>query len=252
MEDRERVDVTEKQKLKYITMKAIFEAIELSIKTGASLTTIEDLLCYARRMYCRGKEIDEEDHPMKFHWPKDWEQAKIFLSDSGYEDATEYFICLNATHKRPWNIMESAFEKCRYCGEAGAIKYYYLGLYGKVKLWTSDKDMCAKMTAHWSGKEHWLNGSVHGWEIKKEVWDGARFSEFSWFWNPDESWCLPARCIKQGSKKSSEEVLQAPAQRDGRRELLYCGGCCTRFLYQPVYVTGDPRNIAYINIGKYY
>lgn len=132
-------------------------------------------------MYCRGKEIDEEDHPMKLHWPKDWEQAKIFLSDSGYEDATEYFICLNATHKRHWDIMESAFEKCRYCGEAGAINYYYLGLYGKVKLWTSDKDMCAKMTAHWSGKEHWLNGSGHGWEIKKEVWDGARFSEFSWF-----------------------------------------------------------------------
>jgi len=153
VEDRERVDVTEKQKLKYTIVKAIFKAIELSIKTGASLTTIEDLLCYARRMYCRGKEIDEGDHPMKLCWPEDWEQAKIFLSNSGYEDATEYFICLNATHKRHWDIM----EKCRYCGEAGAIKYYYLGLYGKVKLWTSDKDMCAKMTAHWSGKEHWPN-----------------------------------------------------------------------------------------------
>ena len=42
-------------------MKCIFEASELSVTTGSSLCTIEDLRCYARRMYCRGKEI-EEDH----------------------------------------------------------------------------------------------------------------------------------------------------------------------------------------------
>ena len=75
---------TEEQNLKYAIVKSIFETIELSTKTGASLATIVDLLCFARRMYCRGKGIDENDHPMKCSWPKDWEEAKKYLKDVGY------------------------------------------------------------------------------------------------------------------------------------------------------------------------
>lgn len=40
-------------------------------------------------------------------------------------------------------------------------------------------------------KDHWFyeNSSEDwGWEIKKELWNGKRFSQLSWFWNPDESW----------------------------------------------------------------
>ena len=36
---------TEDQKLKYAIVKCIFEAIELSVRTGSSLHTVEDLLC---------------------------------------------------------------------------------------------------------------------------------------------------------------------------------------------------------------
>ena len=46
-------------------------------------------------------------------------------------------------------------------------------------------------------KDHWFyeNSSEDwGWEIKKELWDGKRFSQLSWFWNPDESWTLPVFC----------------------------------------------------------
>ena len=126
-------------------------------------------------------------------------------------------------------------------------KYYYLGLDSKVKQGTADPDMCSKMTAHWSEKEHWINGNGDGWKIKKEVWDGARFAELAWFWDPDKSWCLPARCAREGCKNvySADEVLQATAQPNGKRE-LYCECCCTTFLHQPVFVKGDPRNIAYI------
>ena len=235
---------TEDQKLKYAIVKGIFEAIELGAKTGASLATFTDLLCYARRMYCRGKDIDEDDHKMKCSWPKDWEEAKKYLKDKGYEDAHEYFVCLSATHKQHWDIMQSATEKCRFCGEVGTIKYYYLGLHGKVRQWTADPDMCSKMTAHWLGKEHWMNGN--GWEIKKEVWDGARFAELAWFWDPARSWCLPTRCKRDGCKNvfSAADVLQAPTLPDGNQE-LYCENCCTKF-HRPVFVNGDPRNIAYI------
>ena len=70
---------TEDQKLKYAIVKGIFEAIELSTKTGASLSTIADLLCYAGCMYCRGTDIDEDNHRMKCLWPKNWEEAKNYL-----------------------------------------------------------------------------------------------------------------------------------------------------------------------------
>lgn len=98
------------------------------------------LLCSP--MYCRGKEINEEDHTMKIRWPKK------FLDDVGYEDAKEYYICLSAAHKNHWDIMEFATEKCCFCGEAGTLKYYYLGLHSKVKLWVAGQQMCEKMTAH--------------------------------------------------------------------------------------------------------
>lgn len=60
-------------------------------------------------------------------------------------------------------------------------------------------------------------------------------------------WCLPARCIKDGCKNvfSAEDVIQAPNQPDGMKE-LYCDCWCTRFVHHPEYANGDPRNIAYI------
>ena len=33
-----------------------------------------------------------------------------------------------------------------------------------------------------------------GWMPRKEIWDGKRFAELLWFWDPDEEWLLPVRC----------------------------------------------------------
>ena len=57
------------------------------------------------------------------------------------------------------------------------------------------------MMAHWQEKEHWRE-KEHGQDtintekdfLYNEIWDGYRFSEFSWFWNPDAEWILPAKC----------------------------------------------------------
>ena len=48
---------TEEQNLKYAIVKSTFETIELSTKTGASLATIVDLLCFARRCIAEGKVL---------------------------------------------------------------------------------------------------------------------------------------------------------------------------------------------------
>ena len=32
---------------------------------------------------------------------------------------------------------------------------------------------------------------------KCEIWDGKRFADLSWFWDPDQKWLLPTRCVLQ-------------------------------------------------------
>lgn len=161
-------------------VKCIFESLDIIQETGASLNTFQDLLVFARHMFCRGRGLEDEDEPIKAVWPRDWETAKQYLVKLGYQDAKEYFICLDESHKRHWDIMDTKTDTCRHCGQPGKLKYYYLGLKGKVKQWTSSPEMCHKMTGHWREKEHWL-GRERGWPIKREVWDGDRFCDLSLF-----------------------------------------------------------------------
>jgi len=121
-----------------------------------------------------------------------------------------------------------------------------------VKHWFSNREMCEKMASHWKQRDHWMHDSNEHTHVKNEVWDGSRFAELSWFWNPEEEWLLPARCVSEGCNNiiSATNIINIPNQPDGRKE-LYCDQCCTHFLHQPKHVTGDPRNIAYIGMYKY-
>ena len=107
-------------------------------------------------MFCRGKGLEDEDQMIKAIWPHDWETAKIYLVKLGYQDAKEYYICLDDSHKRQWDIMDKQTDTCRHCGKKG-----------KVKQWVSSPEMCRKMTGHWQEKEHWLG---------REEGDGLRVS----------------------------------------------------------------------------
>lgn len=108
------VDVNEKAiTLKYAIVRCIFQAIELNKESGESLSNFEALLSFARQMYCLGKEIDEDDPNVKKMWPKTWEEARKYLVKLGYNDAKEYFICLNKSHHMHWDIMESQTDVCR-------------------------------------------------------------------------------------------------------------------------------------------
>ena len=109
-------------------VKCIFESLDITQDTGASLNTFQDLLVFARHMFCRGRGLEDEDESIKAVWPHDWETAKQYLVNLGYQDAKEYFICLDESHKRYWDIMETKTDTCRHCGQPGKLKYYYLGL----------------------------------------------------------------------------------------------------------------------------
>ena len=130
-------------------VKCIFESLEIIQETGASLNTFQDLLVFAHHMFCRGRGLEDEDQMIKAIWPHDWETAKMYLVKLGYQDVKEYYICLDDSHKRHWDIMDKETNTCRDCGQKGKLKYYYLGLEGKVKQWVSSPEMCRKMTGHW-------------------------------------------------------------------------------------------------------
>ena len=225
---------------------AIFEALDLLHETKGSLKNFEELLTMARHMYCKGAGLGEDDETVKKRWPSNWSAARQILIKEGYEDAKEYFICLSDAHPQYWDILESQSDLCRHCGEKGSIPYYYLGLKGKIKRWVSHPDVCYRMLSHWREKEHWLNRHG-GWHTKKELWDGERFAELSWFWDPNSEWCLPVRCQYPGCSNiiSAQTILSADESEDGYREIK-CDCCQSTFQVQAKYVKGDPRNIAFV------
>ena len=119
---------------------AVFETLDLVGKMNASLNNFEDLLEMAKKMYCKGAQRNPNHEDLK-EWPNNWRDAQKLLSELGYEDAKEYYICLNDIHPCHWDILKNKKDLCRHCGEPGTIAYYYLGLEAKVKLWVSSDDM---------------------------------------------------------------------------------------------------------------
>ena len=116
--------------------------------------------------------------------------------------------------------------------------------------WCSSKDFCRKMTAHWVEKDRWLNAE-RGSAVKREIWDGDRFCELSWFWDPAKKWILPTRCPTCRSVVSSEIITNVlPTytieEVEGTNVSLECPACYTKFSHCVNVTAGDPRNIALI------
>lgn len=241
----ENEDIDEYNLTKDAIMHAIFEALNLVGKTNSSLNNFGNLLEMAKRMYCRGAQLDP-NHDLP-EWPTNWSDTQKILQELGYKDAKEYHVCLNDAHPCQWDILENKHDRCRHCDEPGNISYYYLGLETKVKLWVSDNAMCYKMTSHWREKDHWFQRNNGGWYVKKEVWDGSRFEELSWFFDKDSCWCLPVRCQAENCKNIvSPETVQSLPQTDVTRKRIVCDECHNAFDFTLVYAHGDPRNIALI------
>lgn len=87
------------------------------------------------------------------------------------------------------------------------------------------------MTAHWEQRDYWLPPvKKEGWGfgLKREFWDGKRFLELSYFFNPDQEWVLPVRCPQMGCKTviSAHEILKSPRVAGFPDEcVIECRGC---------------------------
>ena len=153
--------------------------------------------CFEEILKWSNKQTSDE------RFPKSWPAVQKVLEAAGCILPKLFYICLHEDHPCHYDILDTDTAACRHCGRPGSVKYYYLSLISKVKAWAQQKTMCEKMLAHWKERSHWLQcdgdepviGSW-GYPCKKEVWDGARFKELSYFWNQEKVlWYMFRHCL---------------------------------------------------------
>lgn len=258
----EPVTVTQEEitnPLKKIVVKAVLNAMAIMEDSGVSIKTFEDILDNGKTMLLTSVEEDFDVDILSALWPKKWSEVQTLLKEEGFEDVKEYSICIcreiktftrsgkshtKYEYSRKWSIMQSKDELCSHCGKKGYIKYYYLGLNAKVKNWFRSEGMCRKLLSHWGEREHWLGRSA-SWPVKKEIWDGKRWLDLQWFWDPNQRWTLPTRCVNCKAIISTQKLSECPKDDNGLA-LVDCPECFETFSFQIKTTTGSPLNLAFI------
>ena len=248
---------SEENPLKKIVLKAVLEALSIMDSSGSSIKTFEDILDYGKRLLFTSVGSDIDVDVLMALWPRNWNGVQSFLKEEGFSDPKEYYICICRSteevrrngkttmkykYSRKWSIMHSKEDVCHHCGSHGYIKYYYLGLNAKVKNWFKTKSMCKKMLSHWVEKEHWL-GQVSSWPTKKEFWDGQRWVDLQWFWDPNQTWLLPIRCVGCQGIISVQTMSDCQKNDDGVL-LVDCPECFHTFPFEIKTAHGSPLNLA--------
>lgn len=175
---------------------------------------------------------------IKEFWPTSYYTAVSLLNECGKPVETK--ICFNCQHPLHWYAL-SKTENCPSCETDPQLMRYYLPLKTKLKLWFSSPEMCFDMLAHWRSKDVWFNSDGPTFPLK-ELWDGSRFKQLKWFWDPNCSWPLPHKCkeCKQFiNLLETNVVIGMPFD-------LTCADCGTQDQIIASFVKGDPRNIGLI------
>ena len=225
-------------------LEAILKAMELNDQVCGSQQNFVQILQFGRELYGKGAN----DISCTEHWPSSYRSAMSLLEANGYRSPKEFYICLNESHYCLYDVLSSDSDRCKYCNETGSIKYSYLPLIDKVQRWCQSSEFCDKMLQHWAERDHWLPTSANI-TPKKEIWDGERFSQLSWFWNPESEWVVPVRCPCCKVIVSSTTILAAcgPRECNGNQQVsVFCPECSHKFDHEVKWTKGDPRNIALI------
>lgn len=152
---------------------------------GGSEQRLLDLVKFCRDLYCKG---DEE---LSKKWPETSFQLENTLRYVGYTKPVTSYVCF---HDGTWAMSDE--NQCETCNKTDLIPLHYCELSEKIKKWCSSKQYCEKLTYFYrKEREHWLRSNVtKPWFPIKEMWDGTRFAEMSWFWDPQAKWLLPMFC----------------------------------------------------------
>lgn len=247
--------------MKKLIVKAVLDALRIKHKSGVSVSTFEDVLEYGKTLLFTSLGDDVDHDILTTLWPKSWNDVQLLLKEEGFADAKQYFICFCREEKEvtrdgkttkkivydgKYSVMENKDSRCPHCGNKGYIKYMYLGLENKLKNWFRNKTMCTNMLGHWLEKEHWLE-NMESWHLKREIWDGNRWSKLQWFWNPKSVWALPTRCVHGNIPVSTDHLINSPdCDRQGAFKIVECPVCFENFEHCIKMAKGSPLNLALI------
>ena len=225
-------------------LEAVLKAMQITEEMGGSQSSFLQILQYGKDLYYKN-HIDNVNRQKK--WPSTWQSAIKLLEEHGYKDPINLYICLADCHPTLYNVMDSTTKSCSLCNKlaSNCIAYSYLPLKDKIQRWCGNAEFCRKITAHWENRDHWLR---HTNNRKEEIWDGNRFSELAWFWNPLCEWTIPAKCPFCNHVVSACEIEDARVQFGylSSQIELECSVCYNKFQHIIKRAKGDPRNIALI------
>uniref|UniRef100_A0A7M5WW45 Uncharacterized protein n=3 Tax=Clytia hemisphaerica TaxID=252671 RepID=A0A7M5WW45_9CNID len=210
------------------------KTMNLASDMNASQKQTEELLIYV------GDLLNLAHPDIYDHWPRGYSSAESVLKAGNlYSSVNEKAICFNKEHPLYYYTLEPG-EPCPDCLEIPDIRRYYLSLKGKFQRWFSSPHMCRLMLDHWKNKDDWLHETGTSFPAN-EIWHGSRFKEVKWFWDPNSIWALPHRCRCENIIN-----LEDVTQNEPPSLTITCDNCQRSETIRPVYVTGDPRNIALI------
>ena len=81
--------------------------------------------------------------------------------------------------------------------------------------------------------------------MTKEFWDGQRWVDLQWFWDPKQTWILPTRCVNCKAIISAY-ILSGCAKDDSGISQLNCPECFETFPFKIRTASGSPLNLALI------
>ncbi len=257
--DNEQTDNLENP-MRKLVVTAVLDALKIKRNSGVSIQTFEDILEYAKKLLISTLHSENVDREvLTTLWPKSWSDVQSLLKKEGFEGAKQYYICICRQEKRvrqdseekrfsysgKYSIMENRNDVCIHCGNTGYLTYYYLGLNSKVKNWFRSKTICEQMLSHWKERSHWL-GETKSWPLKCEIWDGQRWVDLQWFWDPEKTWPLPTLCPSCGIPVSTNHLSNSPTGPSGREKRVECPECFNIFEDTIKFTNGNPLNLALI------
>ena len=208
--------------------KHILRSLESKVKYGWSQQAALDQLLSLFNL------IGDEKIPYK-----DWDSVLKFLRGIGYEDARHEKVCIAADHV----LLLKYKEQCCQCGKTwkSAHDYYILGL--RTESIFLSKESVINRMQHWENKDNWFQVNQSVWP-KREIWDGERFQELSYFWDQDNEFQLPDFCPSCSEVLSCEEIN---AGNDvGNSKEIVCPECRDKVITVPTFVKGSPLNQAFL------
>ena len=84
------------------------------------------------------------------------------------------------------------------------------------------------------------------WPLKQEFWDGQRWMDLQWFWDPSKVWPLPTLCVHCSAVISVHGHLTTSPDGLNNLKTVTCPECFETFHHSIEMARGSPLNLALI------